>query len=397
MPYLKFDNPSGFADNRGSCAAFVNYLTKEDYKENSLAKEFFFNHKCMDILDHEVVDTIDRNRKGLGKNDAKFYTGSINFSEDELLFIGNDAGKIKEYTIKVMEQYAQIFNKGITIDNVNWFGKMEYYRYFKGDDDEVIKGSAKQGQEKLGLQSHVHILIGHKTVDGKMKISPKTNHKNTQKGPIQGGFNRDLFKEESEKIFDELFGYLRPLDESYQFYKVKKNGTIDDKVETFQQQSTEKSKREIYKSLTNEQKEYRIMQLSNYICFGNDSNIKQINIDSILAVEKDTGYKGNIYKSLVNLNRLCKEGKTPKEYDLTQIVINYSLYLDSKRELLNEIKSKQSIIFSEDMNNQSQKPLFYLPIESSFHSDNYDEDPIEAEKRKKRKRRAQDRSNGMAR
>lgn len=398
MPYLKFDSPSGFADNKGSCSSFANYLAKEDFREKSLTKEFFFNHNSKEILEYQVVDAIDNNRKGLSRTDAKFYTGSINFSEEELMFIDNDPEKIKDYTIKVMEQYANQFNKGISINDINWFGKIEYHRYYKGDDEEVKKGTKTQGEEKEGLQTHVHFLIGHKSMDGKKKLSPKTNHRDTQKGPIKGGFNRDEFKQIGEGIFDQMYGYLRPLEESYQYYKVKSNGTILDQIELFQQHSNEMVKKETYLSQSNEQKEYRIHQLANYICHGIDkNNMKKIDTDALLQFEKKTDYNGYIYKSLVNLNRMCKQGKTPDEYDLTQKLIGFANYLESKQNRHHNSEIYKPIAFIPERSNDF-KEVFSSAISISDLSPNshYDEDPVEAQKRKKKKKRSQDREQGMS-
>lgn len=331
MPYLKFDNPSGSSSNAGTCYAYINYLSKEDFIDNPLSKEFFFNHESSEILDSYVVDAIDSNSKGLTRNDAKFYTGSINFSEEELLFIGNDSSKIKEYCKKVMEQYASNFNRGISIDNINWFGKIEYKRYFKGDDEDTVKGIAIQGEVKPGLNTHVHFLVGRKSKDKRLKLSPKTNHRNTQKGPIKGGFNRDEFKMQCEKVFDEMFGYLRPLEESYQFYKIQANGNVDEKVILNNQRANEIVKKESYISQSIEKKESRIYKLANFICHGADREVtKRINIDEIINFEKNSEHRGYVYQSLVNLNRLIKQGKAPEEYDLTNRILAYANFLAQK-------------------------------------------------------------------
>jgi hypothetical protein len=94
MAYIKIDKPSGSAGNKNSCSDFISYLSKEDFKDDPTSKEFLFNHTSQLIPDYIAINAIDGNRKGLGKNDAKFYTGSINFSEEEILFIGNDPIKM---------------------------------------------------------------------------------------------------------------------------------------------------------------------------------------------------------------------------------------------------------------------------------------------------------------
>ena len=145
MPYIKFDIPKGTSSNKGNCNSFVEYLKKEDADLKS-EKEFFFNQSDEMINSRIVIDSINTNRQGLKKDDAKFYTGSINLSEEELRFIDNDFDKIKEYTIEVFKQYADNFNKDLTIEDINWFAKIESHRYYKGNDEEVIKGKVKQGE-----------------------------------------------------------------------------------------------------------------------------------------------------------------------------------------------------------------------------------------------------------
>lgn len=63
-----------------------------------------------------------------------------------------------------------------------------------------------------------------------------TNHRSTKKGAIQGGFDRKALFQEVEKGFDELFSHNRKLDESFEYYNVMKNGTIDEQLEMQEKQ-----------------------------------------------------------------------------------------------------------------------------------------------------------------
>lgn len=399
MPYLKFDKPSGSAGNKGTCGDFISYLSKEDFKDDPTSKEFLFNHTCNLIPDYNAINAIDGNRKGLGRNDAKFYTGSINFSEDELQFIGNDPDRIKEYSIKVMEQYAQNFNRGITINDLNWFAKIEQNRYFKGDDPEVIAGTSKQGEVKKGLNTHVHFIVGRKTLDGLKKISPKTNHRDTHKGPIKGGFNRDEFKQQCENIFDEMFGYLRPLEESYEYNKVRKNGSVDEKIVFANEFANELVEKETYATQSIEQKEYRIQQLANYICFGIDkNNVKKIDVNALLLQERMAGHSGIVYRALVNLNRSFKQGKIPKEYDLTERVMNFAFYLESKENKSEHVTEylKPIAIANEPKPevNVDAHLNFTDPISHPNHKDDSDAAEL-LRRKKKRKKKDVDREMSM--
>lgn len=399
MPYLKFDKPSGSAGNKGSCADFISYLSKEDFTNILTSKEFLFNHASQLIPDYIAIEAIDENRKGLGSKDAKFYTGSLNFSEDEILFISNDTDKIKEYSIKVMEQYAQNFNRGITINDLNWFAKIEQSRYYKGDDPEVIAGTRKQGEVKEGLNTHVHFIVGRKTIDGRRKISPKTNHRDTQKGPIKGGFNRDEFKQQCENIFDEMFGYLRPLEESYEFNKVRKNGSVDEKFVMANKYANELVKRETYAMQSIEQKEKRIEQLANYICFGIDKkNVKKINVKALLIQERMSGHAGFVYRSLVNLNRAFKQGKIPSEYDLTEKVMDFAFYLESKESKSEHVTEyiKPIAIANEPKPEANIDAHLNFADPVSHPNHDYDPDAIELLRRKKKgKKKNQDKGMGI--
>jgi hypothetical protein len=369
---------------------FVNYLSKEDFQKESLSKEFFFNENSQSIPSYEVVAAIDSNKKGLGRNDAKFYTGSLNFSEEELQFIGNDPQKIKTYTIKVMEQYAAQFNRDISIDNVNWFAKIEFNRYYKGDNEDVISGIRQQGEIKEGLNTHVHFIVGRKSKDGTKKLSPKTNHRETQKGPVTGGFNRDFFKQQGETLFDDMFGYLRPLEESYQFNKIKANGSVNEKVDLAGKTANESVKKHSYSCQSSTEKEYRIQQLSNYICFGIDkNNVKHIDIEKLLAFERNSHHSGCIYRSLVNLNRCFQQGKIPTEYDLTDRILNYAHFLETKSDSSHTSEVSKPIIFLSESTNQNQmvdvvaNPIFSYSDSKNRTSD--DDDDLLRKKKKKKK------------
>jgi len=273
----------------------------------------------------EVIRTIDSNRQGLKKDEAKFYTGSINFSGEELLFINNDYDKIKQYAIDVFKLYASNFNKDINIDDVSWYAKIEANRYYKGDDSEVINGEVKQGDIKPGLNTHVHFIVGRKSSYGTKKLSPKTNHRNTTKGAVKGGFNRDQFKKDCETLFDNLFVYNRSLSQSYEYLNKKKKGNYKDSGKVVREQSV----RIKYDQLNKEEKIKRLQKLINHI----NKNITKSPKDSLLhneliirnALHNDLN--GNVYRSLINLNfKIIEEKKLPD--DLNSFVLNYSKFLN---------------------------------------------------------------------
>jgi hypothetical protein len=77
---------------------------------------------------------------------------------------------------------------------------------------------------------HCHLIVSRKDQSNKVKISPLTNHRNTRKGVITGGFDRTILFENVEKGFDKLFGYNRQLPETFEYCNTMKNGTVTDKL-----------------------------------------------------------------------------------------------------------------------------------------------------------------------
>lgn len=76
---------------------------------------------------------------------------------------------------------------------------------------------------------HCPLIVSRKDQSNKVKISPLSNHRNTKKGIITGGFDRTLF-EKVEKGFDKLFGYNRQLTEMFEYCNVMKNGSMTNKL-----------------------------------------------------------------------------------------------------------------------------------------------------------------------
>lgn len=323
MPYLKFDKPKHVANNKGSCGKLVNYLAKEDEKKG-LDKEFFFNHLDDCIPSFKVIETIDNNKKGLMKTDAKFYSGSLNFSQKELAFLNNDTSKLKQYMVEVMKEYADNFNKNLTIDDISWFAKIEHKRYYHGTDKEVLQGKARQGEEKPGLNTHIHLIIGRKSADGKRKLSPQSNHRNTKKGPVTGGFDRDRFKNNCELIFDKQFLYNRSLQESYQALKTRKNGSLQEKKNYAEYVQSKDSQITQFLKLNYEE---RIHSISDFIDQINEKTTgEKLNKDEVLKASDKPYMSSAIYKSLHNLNDSMAAGKPIVKP--TKIVLNYAEFLN---------------------------------------------------------------------
>lgn len=72
-----------------------------------------------------------------------------------------------------------------------------------------------------------------------MQLSPLTNHKNTNKGMVTGGFDRVNVFQQAEQGFDKLFSYNRQQTESFEYSNTMKNGSIDDKLKMQEQELKE--------------------------------------------------------------------------------------------------------------------------------------------------------------
>ena len=233
--FVKVHHPKKNAgeNNKGSSSNLFNYLNKEDEEKDVFEKAGFFNQDQEGINKLEAIKNIDSNKKKLGKNDYKFYMLTINPTQNELkhLSAGKELdqmddkefkeyeAKLKDYSRNVMHEYAKSFNRGITADDLLYYGKLEHQRNYKGTDYEVKQGIAKSGESKKGLQSHIHIVVSRRNKEQDMLLSPITKYRaNEHNTKINNrlesqGFNHVGFKNKAEKKFDTQFSYMRPNDE----------------------------------------------------------------------------------------------------------------------------------------------------------------------------------------
>lgn len=265
MPVIKIDNPQG--RNAGSSAKMVNYLDKENFQQGT-EKQLYFNQDSDQVRSDEVIKGLDENKGQLGKDQDKFYSISTNFSQKELKHLEKlypdkteRQEKIKEYQREVMDEYAKNFNKGLKGEDLRYYGKIETQRHYKGTDEEVKQGKAKQGELKQGDQTHVHTLVSRKDQANKIKLSPLTNHKNTSRGAVQGGFNRSEFQSKCQQTFDKKFEYKRGLEEHYEYnLALKQSKTLSERKELLTEVRSkiaflkEESRRENNKKQQQEQK-----------------------------------------------------------------------------------------------------------------------------------------------
>jgi len=253
--YVKVINPKTHGkteyNNSGSCTKLVNYLSKED-NEKGLERELYFNHDKDRISSIEVIRSIDNNCPNIEKNEAKFYSLVVAPEPDEMQHLKNDPNRLKEYVRDTMDIYAQNFNKkdgspkNMTGNELVYYAKMEHNRYYKGTDEEVKKGNAKQGDALPGDNTHVHIIVSRKDKSKEIKLSPLVNSKKL--------FSREAFKDKCCDHFDEKYKY-EGSGKELKKHIVMRDGTIEERIAYINNEyEQKKALRDKEEPLTKEQK-----------------------------------------------------------------------------------------------------------------------------------------------
>ena len=171
--YAKVINPKTNGkkvyDNKGSALRTANYLAKEAKDQGAVAT-FFGAPGSEGKTAEEVVTLLDRNVKGLQQDDAKFYSLVLSPSPEELAYIGSDHQALATYTQAVMKDYAKNFTlkdgRELGESNLVWAATIHQERKNRGTDEGV------QGEQKGGLQTHVHVLVSARDADQKITLNP---------------------------------------------------------------------------------------------------------------------------------------------------------------------------------------------------------------------------------
>ena len=247
---IDFPPPSkGTYNNAGSSRKLCNYCEHEDMErmEQGIYTEGFFNLTDDNIYKSQVVKDIDSNIGQLLKTDAKFYAIHVSPSEKELRAMGNteqeQAEAMKRYIREVViPEYAKNFNKSLSAEDIKFYGKIHFSRDRSNNE----------------LNMHCHLIVSRKDQSNKKKISPLTNHKNTQKGTVKGGFDRKNLFQQTEQGFDRLFNHKRELTESFEYYNTMKNGSISDQLNMQERQiADERKNTDIQEELTENKVAYK--------------------------------------------------------------------------------------------------------------------------------------------
>lgn len=226
--HIDFAPPSnGTYNNSRSSRQLANYMEHEDLERmrKGIYTEGFFNLTEDNIYKSKVIKDIDSNIGQLLKTDAKFYAIHVSPSERELRVMGSteqeQAEAMKRYIREVfIPEYTKNFNKELSTSDIKFYGKIHFDRSRSNNE----------------LNMHCHLIVSRKDQANKKKLSPLTNHKNTKKGVIKGGFNRVNLFQQAEQGFDKLFSYNRQQSESFYYHSIMKNSS---KPEQFNLQEQE--------------------------------------------------------------------------------------------------------------------------------------------------------------
>jgi len=233
------------AQNKGSSAALVHYLEKENRTATKQKPEKWFSGNKGLFDPHQVYRMIDCNIAKLGKNDAKFFLINISPSKKEIAFLqqrfGRDGAQLqlKNFATRVMDEYAKNFKReGISGQkDLLWFAKLERHRYYSHNDAEVKRGERQRGERKQGEQMHIQVIVSRKDITNRIKVSPQNTSrgKNQEHSKKMGQFDRLAFKQSGERLFDEMFGFERLPEDSMAYANTLKNGTLSEREEMLSQ------------------------------------------------------------------------------------------------------------------------------------------------------------------
>lgn len=242
---IDFPPPSkGTYNNAGSSRRLANYLEHEDMErmEQGIYTEGFFNLTDDNIYKSQVIKDIDNNKAQILKTDAKFYAIHVSPSEQELRAMGSTEQEqteaMKRYIREVViPEYAKNFNKGLSAEDIKFYGKIHFSRDRSTNE----------------LNMHCHLIVSRKDQSNKVKISPLTNHRNTKKGMVKGGFDRTALFQNVEKGFDKLFSYDRQFKETFEYCNTMKNGSISAQLKMQELQIADEKENKIESKFANSQ------------------------------------------------------------------------------------------------------------------------------------------------
>jgi hypothetical protein len=129
---------------------------------------------------------------------------------------------------EVVPRYAENFNRDIKGTEIKYYAKIHTTRK-RSDNTENL---------------HCHLVVSRKCSSNKKQLSPLTNHRETKKGPVKGGFDRKTFYVSCENGFDRAFNYNRQLKETFEYCNTMKYGNMKDRSKIGQALKPEKTNKQ---------------------------------------------------------------------------------------------------------------------------------------------------------
>jgi hypothetical protein len=159
-----------------------------------------------------------------------------------------------------MDNYAKGFNKGLTGDDILYFGKLEQTRRYNGKDESLSKqveelkeqgkdlknilhelkgnkaniknfydnGRVFNGEPKPGLQTHVHVVVSRMDKTQTQRLSPNATSRGNAKTKLNGkyvtkGIDKSELSRTCQASFDKTYNFNRGFEQSYDYQKFNKN------------------------------------------------------------------------------------------------------------------------------------------------------------------------------
>ena len=304
--YAKVINPATNGrkvyNNAGSSQRCASYLVKEA-KEAGGEATFFGAPGTEPKTAAEVVEMLDGNVKGLGKDDPKFHSLVLSPSADELLLIGNNPKALEQYTQNVMDLYAKNFTlkngKELGESNLVWAATIHQERKNRGTDEGV------QGEKKDGLQTHIHVMVSARDADQKITLNPLGR---------ADRFNRVQFQAEAVTQMEVQFGRVTPREIG------TKPPTRRERVKENAEEITSKAaaNRQEKKPLTPEQIATKDARLDVQTARVNAKllDYQQLDPDRVKQAAKVRNYDNVFYDRLGKIERGAEKGNFPAQpYD----------------------------------------------------------------------------------
>lgn len=205
--------------NTGSCIGYVNYLEHENREKVKSGMSDstipFFDYNGWPTDKARLVKSIDSNTGQLHREDAKFYSLILSFSDEEVRAMGGSREEILSGVHMVMEGMMDLYASNFKCNDIISHQDLKYYY------------TIHEYREGFTPGLHVHVIVSRKDAANLRKLSPMTNHRRASSGVIRRGFDRDSFYRSCERLFDHTFGFDRTLDRSYDYFNTMKHGSVE--------------------------------------------------------------------------------------------------------------------------------------------------------------------------